>query len=617
MSKIEYEDIVSNLNSPTLVLAGPGAGKTYLLGDRVKRLLDSGVSESQITLLAFSKDATQNMRNKLLDPDEGFGIPYKKLPRISTINSLGFEIVKKRPRSVGLRKLGLEVQEDKNVKRLLFRDASLILGFSEENGEKARECKQRGDCKIGSRETECSICKKYWEIMSKCNRIDFDDQVLFAINILEDNPDLLQEYQENSRHLLVDEYQDINVAQFRLIELLSRNSRNGLFVVGDDAQSIYGFRGASPEFILRFNEDFPHAFTPPLAHSRRCHEKTMFMAVKILEEYYPSWTNSTEIEYHVPSGDAPRIWGCRSEISEAQWVARIARAAVAKGKSVLVLAPKKDFFPLVIKTLHKYGVPCIRPMNLLTREANKRLKVIERILGWVRNQGDSFLTRVALEILIDHGIAKVPGADKGRRCTPETINQRIIAETEIAKLWDFVDKKNDLRAVLSTLQSPSDTLRISREALEQLATSFANSKYDIRVEFVKQLSIASGVWVDPIRLVEDLGSVIDLINAEQPTGFGAVQLMTMRKAKGLQADIVIMIGLEDDIIPDARSDSDEQARLFYVSMTRTKEQVYLLHSLRRPCYISFGNRVLDKKRSRFLDALGEDSIFPTGITETA
>ena len=126
-----YESVVTIAGQPALVLAGPGAGKTHLLGDRVKRLLATGVDKNGITVLTFGRDASQHMRNKLLDPKDGFGIPYSSLPNISTLHSLGFEIVNRAPKEVGLRKVGLRVQSDEDVKRLLYRDAALIIGRSE------------------------------------------------------------------------------------------------------------------------------------------------------------------------------------------------------------------------------------------------------------------------------------------------------------------------------------------------------------------------------------------------------------------------------------------------------------------------------------------------------
>lgn len=272
MTAVTYEAIVTEIERPTLVLAGPGAGKTYLLGDRVRRLLDAGVDHDAITVLTFGKDARQNLRNKLLDPKHGFGLSYAQLPHVSTLHSLGYKIVNAKPKAVGLRKTNLRVQPEPTVATLLFRDAALSAGLVETDAAAAQHCKQHGDCQPREDNDGCSVCRAYWDIMSKCNCIDFDDQVLFACRILEENADLLSEYREQCHHLLVDEYQDINAAQFRLIEMLSRETPNGLFVVGDDAQSIYGFRGATPEFILRFPDDFPGAWTPPLAYSRRCHE---------------------------------------------------------------------------------------------------------------------------------------------------------------------------------------------------------------------------------------------------------------------------------------------------------------------------------------------------------
>lgn len=206
MKKVDYESIVKNLTQPVLVLAGPGAGKTFLLGDRTKRLLDSGTDKNCIMLLTFGKDASQNMRDKLIDPNSCFLIPYDRLPHIATLHSISFEIVNQKPHSVGLQKTDLVVQSNEDVKRLLFRDASLILGLSETEALAALKYKQNGDFEKKTDKSHYLICEKYWEIMSKCNYIDFDDQVNFACKILETDTSILEEYQAKCKHLLVDEY---------------------------------------------------------------------------------------------------------------------------------------------------------------------------------------------------------------------------------------------------------------------------------------------------------------------------------------------------------------------------------------------------------------------------
>ena len=116
MALNNYEEIINNFSSPTLVLAGPGAGKTYLLADRTKRLLTYGVNKDNITILTFGKDANQNMINKLTEPS-GFDIKFSQLPHISTMHSLGLEIIRKKPRDVNLLKTNLMVQENENIKQ--------------------------------------------------------------------------------------------------------------------------------------------------------------------------------------------------------------------------------------------------------------------------------------------------------------------------------------------------------------------------------------------------------------------------------------------------------------------------------------------------------------------
>lgn len=605
-----YEAIVATMDRPVLVLAGPGAGKTYLLGDRVKRLLNLGVPHTGISVLTFGKDASQNMRNKLLDPKDGFGIPHANLPKVSTMHSLALEIVQRAPRKVGLRKTGLEVQPSEDVKRLLYRDAARSAGLGEEVAAQALKCKQSGNCDRGKDGPDCEVCKGYWAIMSKCNRIDYDDQVLFACEILSTVPELLAEYQQGASHLLVDEYQDINAAQFRLIELLSRESRAGLFAVGDDAQSIYGFRGGAPRFILNFERDYPGALTTPLAHSRRCHEKIMEYASRSLKPFYAEWKGPFTLQYHRDPVPEPVIWHVASDEAEAEWVARIARNAAAHKKSLLVLAPKKEFFTQISSVLRRHKVPHQGPANMLPDAVNDRFQIVFSILRWITNPSDTFLTRLALEAVLNHGSAKVAGADKGKKCKPETLDFRRAVEAEVASLWGNVSQTNPLWSCLVNLPpNSSASLRLAKDTLKGLLESFSASKRDLKGEFGKRLSLAVGSWTEPAKLVEDLSSVDKLLSADQPTGFGAVQLITMRKAKGLEADFVVMVGLEDDIIPNALSPIDEQARLFYVSMTRAKEALYMMHSFKRRRNISFGPEITEKKRSRFLDAIGKASDY--------
>lgn len=604
MTLKNYEEIVNNYSTPTIIIAGPGTGKTYLLADRIKRLLDKAIDKNTITVLTFGVDASKHMREKLIKTDGDFKIKSDNLPHISTMHSLGFKIIQEKPRSVGLLKKNLETQSNENIKRLMYRDAALILSFTEDDSKEAIKCKQYGDCVERSEEKKCKICRKYREIMSKCNYIDFDDQILFACQILENNPDILKKYQSRAEHLLVDEYQDINAAQFRLIELLSRKSRNGLFVVGDDAQNIYAFRGSDPKFILHFSEYFSDAEISSLTSSRRCHDKIMEDAFKVLEQYYNDWSGKPELTYCVDSGDMPYIRQSSSELAEAEMVAKITRCFIPE-KTVLILVPKKEFFPLISNVLYKHNVPHECPVDLLPL----RIKRVKHFIDWVTNPTNSFITRLIIEDLINNdGIAKVPGARKSRRCSPETIKKRIAVETEIAKLWKLVGKGNNLFSVIENHEKPSKTLIHIRDGLLNLINFYYEFKRENQGDFLKQLSVLTGIWRDPSKFAEDISRIVELLQPRHPMGPGSVALKTMRKAKGLEADIVMIVGLEDDIVPNPISDDiAEEARLFYVSMTRVKERLFLFHSHKRPRGISYGQELMGKARSRFLEVIGRKS----------
>jgi len=405
------------------------------------------------------------------------------------------------------------------------------------------------------------------------------------------------------KYLLVDEYQDINAGQFKLIELLSRESRNNLFVVGDDAQSIYGFRGGDPKFILNFKKYFPGSETLPLPYSRRCHEKIMKDAIKVLKKYYIDWTGEQELEYKVPSGEEAQIWRLPSDKAEAKKVAVISRQFIQEKKSILILVPKKEFFPLIAQELSKKNIMYSCPISFLP----KSFEILKLFLDWVTNPNNNFKTRQAVEQLINNGIAKVPGVKKTKKCKPETIKKRIKIEKEIAKLWELVDKNNNLFTVIKNGEDANVPLVIIRDTLLKLVDSFIDNKKEKCGEFLKNIAVMSNVWTNPSNLLDDIVQVSNIFNSQRNSSLGLVQLNTMKKAKGLEAEVVIIVGLEDDIIPNPRSNPIEESRLFYVSMTRAKEKLFLFHSYKRLRQVTYGQKIMDKKRSRFLDVIGRKS----------
>jgi DNA helicase-2/ATP-dependent DNA helicase PcrA len=604
MPPATYEEIVGCSGRPTLVLAGPGAGKTYLLADRFKRLIHANGIDTT-TLLTFGRDTKAHLERILVAK---FGVHPKTLKHVHTMHSLARQIVFENPRWAGLRKTNLEIQPDDKAQELLYRDSALLRGLSREVGRQALECKHHGDCTEDHHRTECTVCSEYRRIMAVFNRIDFDDLVIFACRILEEHPDILREYQLKARALLVDEYQDINAAQHRMIELLSRESRDGLFVVGDDAQSVYSFRGSSPNFILKFPEDYENAWTPTLAYGRRCPCGIHEAAFRLLEAYCRDWSGRPDLKYTIADEQEPYVWRLTSELAEAKAVARIAKKYGSDG-TVLVLAPKREFFPTISAELERRDIPHTFPADFVPES----IEILKLFLEWCTDPDDSFKTRLVLERLITGGIAHIPGSRPTSRTTPETITRRIEQETRIAALWQKVNRKRSLLSAILQLTDTSGPLAEAGTWMHNLMDSHSTWKTR-HGEFLKDISKASGIWVDPEKMRADLSRVAAFLSPGQPLGTASVQLMTMRKAKGLEADVVIVVGLEDGIMPSPLGSFEEEARLMYVAMTRTKSQLHLMHSVRRPRNISHGEALRGKERSRFLDTLAiKSKWFPRAV----
>src|SRR5580704_11380523 len=221
---------------PLLILAGPGTGKTFQIAKRLQFLTgELAVPCEQVTVITFTQEATQSMRRKLSDRGKPEFIPAEKRPgTIKTMHSLGHAIIEENIEAVGLIK-DFKVIEERELRETLFIDAALRVGESELDGLNALDDRVKGKRQLSDQSLRIST--EYERLLRACNCIDFDDQIVVASSLLKNNAQVRECWQTRARHLLVDEYQDINPAQFEFICELSEASRAGLFVVGDDDQS--------------------------------------------------------------------------------------------------------------------------------------------------------------------------------------------------------------------------------------------------------------------------------------------------------------------------------------------------------------------------------------------
>ncbi len=329
---------------PTLILAGPGTGKTHSMALRVKWLIqEKGIDPQAITVMTFTAEAALNMRHRLSDEEKpDVFVPREQQPnQISTMHSLGLQIISNNFRSLNLDE-AFRVLDSDQLRRLLFEDSSQLAGLLRNQGLEAHLLKAQGR-RLGKEHQLWRTTQYYNSILRSGNFIDFDDQILLACDLLTDSPTLLTEYQNRAVHLLIDEYQDINYAQFELIKLLSSKSASGLFAVGDDDQSIYSFWGGSPNFIRSFEKHFgKKAGVLEISRCRRCPPKVLHGALSIVSQFNQSRLEKVEPSFSSNNETPIQIVSSPSAEREAYFIAEKC-SRVTPSHDVLIYSSSSQF----------------------------------------------------------------------------------------------------------------------------------------------------------------------------------------------------------------------------------------------------------------------------------
>ncbi len=604
-------------DGPVLVLAGPGTGKTYQLALRTKFLVeDQAVDPKSISLITFTAAAAANMRAQISDPREAATFVERRLqPKwICTMHSLGYRIIRENAELVGLG-ADLSVIQSDPTKAILMGDAAQLAGFERRQGEETMRCRQRGKC-APNKSGKCQICDQYRSILCACGAIDYDDQILLACRLLNDHTNVAATYRAQASHLLVDEYQDINSGQFELIRILSAGQEKGLFVVGDDDQSIYSWRWGSPEFIRGFEKHFgPGAKVESLLHSRRCHQKVLEGSLRVVEMHDRGRRKKGTFTYKSADGASILVHNVPSDRREAAIVLRVVQAALPS-KKVLVLVPTRGHATLLCERLRKARIKYIAPEPL----PGTGLLVLERLVSWLLDSNDSIALRECLDATL--GTKQSPVPSKHVR-TKEKLALREQALKEIANLWGPVLKQGwSLWKSLAESCEGCNALRFAHRSLDELRVRFTA---DDTGGLLAHAGNSFEPWKHVSGFAEEIENWVSRFGfASEPTSEVAVRVMTLQGAKGLGADTVCVLGLEEGTLPRTGSDGEElaeQSRLLFVSMTRAKTDLHLFHARNRSAAVSFqqihakgGQHVLSP--SRFLAAipkeLCERKFYPGG-----
>ena len=383
---------------PILLLAGPGTGKTFQLAHRIKFLIKGlKVDPNEISVITFTNEAAKNMKEKLSDQD--IDLSKEKYPKIiATMHRLGNMILKSGREILDLPE-NYQILVEKEQRKPIFRDATNLAGYNVEKWKNTAECRLKGNC-VKTNGEKCKICDEYKNLLRKSARVDYDDLILLACDILEKNEKIRKEWKLKTKYLLVDEYQDINEAQCKLIQLLSKDQEDGLFVVGDDEQSIYSFRGGSTKFIANFDKYFPN--NPKVGElfvSWRCSQHILLGARSMINNFYkkalpkpkPKFsakieTNNKIVFYEVPS-----------EGLEAYIISKIAKEKI-KTNSIKIIIPNKKYFPILKKTLQKFGLNYRYKFNI-NQEGLIRFTILT---DWLKNKDDNILFRYLIDLIIQN-----------------------------------------------------------------------------------------------------------------------------------------------------------------------------------------------------------------------
>lgn len=629
-------EAVMHPDGPLLIFAGAGSGKTRVLTHRVAWLIrERGVHPAHILAVTFTNKAAKEMKSRIANLVGSL----EESIWIGTFHALAARMLRMYGEHIGLDP-GFVIYDDKDQetvvkecyreldideKKYAIRATLNAISRAKERLTGPREYSRTAVDSFGR--VVADVYPAYNRKLRVNNALDFDDLIGCAVKLLRDAPSVCEEIQRRFRHLLVDEFQDINHAQYAWMRLVAGKHGN-VTVVGDDDQSIYSWRGADVGFILAFERDYPNARVVKLEQNYRSTQKILSAAHGVVSR------NRTRVEKKLwtdgPVGKEVTLYSAYDEYDEARYVSTvIATGCVGKGRSYrdhAVLYRMNSQSRALEDDLRQMGIP-YRVVGGLRFYDRKEVKDLIAYLRLVANPADS----VSLRRVINappRGIGAMTLARLGDYASIEEIplfeamrQARRIREIQPAirkRIADFVLLIDGLRELAATA-TVRDTLKaiIARTGFEQTLQGETLIETDSRKANVQELLrvaeeyVGGGPGSALASFLEEMALVSDIDNLREDED--GVALMTLHAAKGLEFPVIFMVGMEEGIFPHSRSMGndaalEEERRLCYVGITRAMQELYLLHACRRA---SWGTPQCNPP-SRFLNDLPPSAIARDG-----
>ena len=625
LNRAQYDAVV-NFESPSLIIAGAGSGKTRVLTSRIAYMIERGVKPYNILALTFTNKAAAQMRERI---EQMIGSTARYI-RMGTFHSVFSRILRENAEAIGFTQSYTiyEPSDCKNLIKTICKEMSLPddkykpskvlsrISYAKNalitpatyasNAIFAAEDRQMQMPHFGEiYEAYCRRCKLN-------GAMDFDDLLLQTNILLRDRPDILAKYQELFQYILVDEYQDTNYAQYIIIRRLSQH-HGRVCVVGDDAQSIYSFRGAKIENILSFRNDYPEAQTFKLEQNYRSTQTIVNAANSVIER------NSRRMEKECFSegerGEKIHILQCLNDREEGDKIANAIRDRIREtGDSwneVVVLYRTNNQSAVMEQALMRRGIPyrIYKGSSFYDHKEIKDLlayirlvinpkddEAFKRIINYpLRGIGDTTVMRIA-QLAAERGVSMWEAVDAlvaeaatlgdnvqktiARKVTEFVNLIRSLGEALASKgLYDFgleVATRSGILAQYRVENTPEATSAIDNieELLNSMQLFNEQREAEIRAgEREEQERATVEEWLQNLMLLTDM-------DEKQDESDEKVTLMTVHSAKGLEYKYVYIVGCEENLFPSQRAMEtpdglEEERRLFYVALTRAKSEATL------------------------------------------
>jgi superfamily I DNA/RNA helicase len=589
---------------PVALVAGPGSGKTTRLAARVKHLVEvRGANPEEITVITFTVEAARNMKARLTPPAKkdmpDVTLPPEKHPAIiCTMHSLGARIVSENLGLLGLKEQ-YRVIDRQSLREMLFQDAARLCGEMPEFGDQCEEHKRKHGQPADDREAR--VFDRYRRILRACNAIDFDDQIILACEALDRKEEVRERWRARARNLLVDEYQDINTSQLELIRLLSGLDASGLFVVGDDDQSIYAFRGAEPSYIREFAKHLgAGARVEAVADCYRCQPHIIKAAHGFIAALNPDRIPKPVPDGRGPEGPRVRVHSAPSDTREAEIVATIIDEALRAG-DVLVLLPRDGYAEPLKAELAKRRINFDAPRGRVSDATG----TFAALRHWLADNGNNLALRELIAAVADGGALGFPGP---RSKLADKLAERENALSRLSALWAKV--LGDGLSLYDSLRQAagSDPLY---DRLIPMVNEMAQAVEGSALDLAQRTFNALRPWPSGRSILDELAAMP--VGTSREGDARIARIMTMRNSKGLEAETVVVLGLEEEGFPRSKPETPEfkeDARLFYVSMTRARNTLHLFHARKRSGGMTHRPQSFDLPPSPFLNGVPEQHREP-------